>query len=517
MTVTGPDFVALQVQDLEAAAAFYESQLGLRRAAVSPPHAVVFDTTPAFAVRDPQPGVDVAAIRPHPGAGVVLWLAADDAQSLHDGHGGHRRGDRRRPVRRTLRAHLHLPRPRRVRDHGARPRLTRECYGFASARKIRVQVMSPVSPHLLPRSIRRTRGAPSGSHDGEGNHMFEIAIDSTTADRALAERIQARLREAGHRVTGVTASADVLVLLPGSWNSDRRRVAGGAAHPGDPARRRRVLRRHVAAAAPGITAAMGVGSTSIRLALDDRSVLDLVGDDRIVRVPAADWPVAVVAQSDVADAIAAVAADPERYDGRELLLTGPTAYGFADIADLLTAASGAWSAYYPQTPVEAAASRRHAGMSAAADRHRAGGLRCRPRRRHEPPDRRPRRAARAWSRPTCGKPCRRAGSRPRARCRPHDRGRRRARGRAGRRSIERAAEPVLRTECDAALVRAIELLGKRWNALILDVLRGGSARLRERAASGRADHRLDARGPAARAHRGGRGRAHGGRRATRRA
>jgi predicted enzyme related to lactoylglutathione lyase len=84
MTVTGPDFVALQVQDLEAAAAFYESQLGMRRAAVSPPHAVVFDTTPAFAVREPQPGVDVAAVRPHPGAGVVLWLAADDAQALHD-------------------------------------------------------------------------------------------------------------------------------------------------------------------------------------------------------------------------------------------------------------------------------------------------------------------------------------------------------------------------------------------------------------------------------------------------
>jgi len=38
---------------------------------------------------------------------------------------------------------------------------------------------------------------------------------------------------------------------------------------------------------------------------------------------------------------------------------------------------------------------------------------------------------------------------------------------------EQARGPVLRTECDAALVAAIELLGKRWNALILDVLRGG--------------------------------------------
>ena len=38
---------------------------------------------------------------------------------------------------------------------------------------------------------------------------------------------------------------------------------------------------------------------------------------------------------------------------------------------------------------------------------------------------------------------------------------------------EQAGGPGVRTECDAALVRAIELLGKRWNALILDVLRGG--------------------------------------------
>jgi predicted enzyme related to lactoylglutathione lyase len=84
-TVTGPDFIALQVRDVDAAAAFYESRLGLRRAAVSPPHAVVFDTAPiAFAVRAPLPGVDLDAIDPAPGAGVALWLHADDAQGLHD-------------------------------------------------------------------------------------------------------------------------------------------------------------------------------------------------------------------------------------------------------------------------------------------------------------------------------------------------------------------------------------------------------------------------------------------------
>lgn len=85
MTVTGVDFIALQVRDLSAAAAFYETRLGLRRAPVSPPHAVVFATTPiAFALREPLPGVDLDAVTPHPGAGVALWLHATGAQALHD-------------------------------------------------------------------------------------------------------------------------------------------------------------------------------------------------------------------------------------------------------------------------------------------------------------------------------------------------------------------------------------------------------------------------------------------------
>jgi predicted enzyme related to lactoylglutathione lyase len=85
MTVTGPDFLALQVRDLERSASFYESELGLRRLPAGPPGAVVFDTKPIpFAVRDPLPGVDLDAAQPRPGVGVALWLAADDAQAVHD-------------------------------------------------------------------------------------------------------------------------------------------------------------------------------------------------------------------------------------------------------------------------------------------------------------------------------------------------------------------------------------------------------------------------------------------------
>ncbi len=84
MAVHGPDFVALQVRDLERAAAFYEQRLGLRRAPGGPPHAVVFDTRPvAFAVREPLPGVDLDGVH-RPGLGVALWLSADDAQGVHD-------------------------------------------------------------------------------------------------------------------------------------------------------------------------------------------------------------------------------------------------------------------------------------------------------------------------------------------------------------------------------------------------------------------------------------------------
>jgi predicted enzyme related to lactoylglutathione lyase len=83
MTVTGLDFVALQVRDIEQAARFYESVVGLTRAAFSPPHAVVFNTSPIpFAVRDVAPGVDLASIT-QPGRGVALWFHAPDVAALH--------------------------------------------------------------------------------------------------------------------------------------------------------------------------------------------------------------------------------------------------------------------------------------------------------------------------------------------------------------------------------------------------------------------------------------------------
>ncbi|PYY36345.1 MULTISPECIES: VOC family protein [unclassified Curtobacterium] len=84
MPATGPDFLSLQVRDLDASQAFYERYLGLERSPAGPPHAVVFTTTPiAFALRDVLPGTDLASVD-QPGLGVALWLHATDVQAVHD-------------------------------------------------------------------------------------------------------------------------------------------------------------------------------------------------------------------------------------------------------------------------------------------------------------------------------------------------------------------------------------------------------------------------------------------------
>jgi len=84
MPATGPDFLSLQVRDLDASQAFYEQYLGLVRSQAGPPHAVVFETTPiAFALRDVIPGTDLDAVA-QPGIGAAIWLHATEVQEIHD-------------------------------------------------------------------------------------------------------------------------------------------------------------------------------------------------------------------------------------------------------------------------------------------------------------------------------------------------------------------------------------------------------------------------------------------------
>ena len=84
MPATGPDFLSLQVRDLDASQAFYEKYLGLVRSEAGPPHAVVFETKPiTFALRDLLPGTDLDAVA-QPGIGVALWFHTTDVQDIHD-------------------------------------------------------------------------------------------------------------------------------------------------------------------------------------------------------------------------------------------------------------------------------------------------------------------------------------------------------------------------------------------------------------------------------------------------
>lgn len=80
---SGPGFISLQVRDFSASAEFYEKYLGFTRQP-GPPHAVVFNTTPAsFAVRSPLPGVDLDSVS-QLGLGIGVWLHSPDAQQVHD-------------------------------------------------------------------------------------------------------------------------------------------------------------------------------------------------------------------------------------------------------------------------------------------------------------------------------------------------------------------------------------------------------------------------------------------------
>ncbi|RLK49002.1 VOC family protein [Microbacterium telephonicum] len=84
MPVTGPDFISLQVRDLDASQAFYERYLGLVCSPAGPPHAVVFTTTPiSFALREIVAGTELASAQ-HPGVGAAVWMHATDVQQIHD-------------------------------------------------------------------------------------------------------------------------------------------------------------------------------------------------------------------------------------------------------------------------------------------------------------------------------------------------------------------------------------------------------------------------------------------------
>lgn len=83
----------------------------------------------------------------------------------------------------------------------------------------------------------------------------------------------------------------------------------------------------------------------------------LVGDDGVIRGPGGDGRVAVVGQDDIADAAAAVLAQPAAHAGRTYTLTGPMALSFNEIASIVGESEGRDLTYVDETLEEARASR----------------------------------------------------------------------------------------------------------------------------------------------------------------
>src|SRR4051794_35589875 len=83
----------------------------------------------------------------------------------------------------------------------------------------------------------------------------------------------------------------------------------------------------------------------------------MVGEDGVIRGPGGTGRAAVVAQDDIADAATAVLRDPATHAGATYDLTGPEALSFAEMAAVLTAATGRPVTYHDETLAEAYASR----------------------------------------------------------------------------------------------------------------------------------------------------------------
>jgi uncharacterized protein YbjT (DUF2867 family) len=101
----------------------------------------------------------------------------------------------------------------------------------------------------------------------------------------------------------------------------------------------------------------GIATTILRDNLYADFLASMVGDDGVIRGPAADGRVAVVTQDDIADAATAVLLDPDAHAGATYSLTGPEALTLAEVADILTRAQGRTVTYHPETVPEAYASR----------------------------------------------------------------------------------------------------------------------------------------------------------------
>ena len=94
----------------------------------------------------------------------------------------------------------------------------------------------------------------------------------------------------------------------------------------------------------------------------------MLGADGVLRGPAADGRVSVVAQVDVAAAAVAVLRSPPTYQGRTYDLTGPAAITLREAAQIMADRTGRAVRYEPETVEQAYASRASYGAPSVAAR-----------------------------------------------------------------------------------------------------------------------------------------------------
>lgn len=103
--------------------------------------------------------------------------------------------------------------------------------------------------------------------------------------------------------------------------------------------------------------ASGMAFTFLRDNLYADFMPAMVGEDGVIRGPAADGRVSAVAQDDIADAAAAVLLSPAEHGDATYSLTGPEALTLDDVATILSEATGRSISYHAETVPEAYESR----------------------------------------------------------------------------------------------------------------------------------------------------------------
>lgn len=103
--------------------------------------------------------------------------------------------------------------------------------------------------------------------------------------------------------------------------------------------------------------ASGVACTFVRDNLYADFLPMLAGEDGVIRGPAGNGRVSAVAQCDIAEAVAVILADPYAHRGATYDLTGPEALDLAEVAAIISRATGRSVRFHDETLEEAYASR----------------------------------------------------------------------------------------------------------------------------------------------------------------